>query len=192
MAAPSRRSQGAVDGLCILQQIAHHPISYRAPLFDDHVALGQLAGDEQVLFHQDDGALGREPADGLHHLLDDDRRQSLARLVDKQQAVVGHQRPGDGQHLLLPARQVSAGQLDQSLQVGKETKDELFLALQVALAPLGDAQVLLDAQVAKDGAVFGDKADAHGGNLEAAPPLNFLIGQHHLPLPRRRQPQDRL
>ena len=46
-----------------------------------------------------------EALHGLHEPLDDDRREAERQLVDHQQLGPGHQRPGDGQLLLLAARQ---------------------------------------------------------------------------------------
>ena len=61
------------------------------------------------------GKLSQRGDDGL----DNDRGQALARLVDKQQPVVGHQRPGNGEHLLLAARELAAGQAIEALEIGE-------------------------------------------------------------------------
>src|SRR4051812_6018332 len=39
-------------------------------------------------------------------LLDDDRREPLERLVEKQQRRIGHERAPDGEHLLLASREL--------------------------------------------------------------------------------------
>ncbi len=58
----------------------------------------------------------REPAE---QLLGDERRQPERRFVEQQQLGSGHQRPGDGQHLLLAARQ-GPGLLPASLGQARE------------------------------------------------------------------------
>jgi hypothetical protein len=51
-----------------------------------------------------DEPLGLQLADRRPDVLADDRRQPLCRLIEDQEAWIGHQRPADGQHLLLSAR----------------------------------------------------------------------------------------
>jgi len=92
--------------------------------------------------------------DSFNHLLNNDRRQSFARFVDQEQFIVGYQRPRYRQHLLLPTREIRAGQLDQPLQIREQTEDKILLALEIAFLALGDLQVFQHAQVAEDGAVL--------------------------------------
>ncbi len=49
----------------------------------------------------------------------DQRRQTLGRLVEDQQARIGQQRAADGQHLLLAARQLAAAMPESRGERGK-------------------------------------------------------------------------
>ena len=92
-----------MHGRFILNQVTHQALFDRLALVDDHIALRQPAGHDEVLFDQQHRGIFRELLNGFHHLFDKHRSQPFARLVDQQQIIVGDQRPGDGQHLLLPA-----------------------------------------------------------------------------------------
>ena len=61
-----------------------------------------LDDDRRQAFLADDAL---EHAQQLHH---DQRRQSLERLIQQQQARIEHQRAADGEHLLLAARELRA------------------------------------------------------------------------------------
>ena len=78
-----------------------HPVD---PAIDhDGHLFGDLAGDPDVLLdHQDvDIALLAQANQHLLDLGDDDRGQTLGRLVHHQQAWIGQQGSANGQHLLL-------------------------------------------------------------------------------------------
>jgi len=65
-----------------------------APLFDDVGAIGDQGREMQVLLRQQDRqAFVFHLADGLRHLLDDDRRQPFRRLVSIRTAGVCPLRP---------------------------------------------------------------------------------------------------
>jgi hypothetical protein len=166
------------------------PAADRAAVVYHGVPVGQTAGHLEVLVHQQDGHLGGEAPDGLHQFLDQDGRQSLAGLVYQQDAVIGDQGAGDGQHLLLPAGEVTGGQAGQSLQVREEGENEVGPLLQVSPSPLSDAEVLLHGEVGEDGPVLRDVADAHRRNLVGRAALNLLPGEDDLARARRGQPQD--
>ena len=88
----------------------------------------------------------REHAEDVLH---DQRRQPERRLVEEQQLGSAHQRPGDGQHLLLAARQ-AAGSLGAALpQPGEHLEPALDVRRDLAVpADVGTGQqVVLDRQV---------------------------------------------
>ncbi len=73
---------------------------------DDHGLLGQAQRHLGMLLHQHQGnaLLLGHPPHRRRQFLDNDRRQTLEWLVQQQHRRVGHQRAGNGQHLLLAAR----------------------------------------------------------------------------------------
>src|SRR5580704_5810688 len=56
-------------------------------------------------------------------VLDDRRLDALGRLVEEQKLWLRHQRPGDGELLLLAARKVAAPAAQHVVEHGKERKD---------------------------------------------------------------------
>ncbi len=131
------------------------------PAVLDHVvAVGHRRGEAEVLFHEQDGeALLAQHADGIADLLHDDRRQALGRLVEQQQLGAGAQDAGDGQHLLLAARQLGALAGRALLQVGKQLVD-LVQRQPAALDLRRQHQVLPHVEAGEDAALLGAIGDA--------------------------------
>src|SRR5690606_41183028 len=72
------------------------------PVVEDVGATREREAGGDVLLDQHDGlALLRQLAAGPHQVLDDHRRQSLEGFVEQDDLRIAHQRPGDGEHLLL-------------------------------------------------------------------------------------------
>src|SRR6185295_3005780 len=100
--------------------------------------------------------------DGVENLLNEDRREAHAWLVQQQHAGVRHEAPGDGKHLLLTAAERSGDLLEALADSGKE--------LQHALLGIGDPfligekegtdlEIFSDGQAAEDAAAFGHLDD---------------------------------
>ena len=136
--------------------------------------------------------MGRQLADSFHDLFDDDRCQTLARLVNQQQEIVGHQRASDGQHLLLSTGEIAPRKLDQPLEVRKDPKDEIGPLCQVALVAFRDFEVLLYAQVAENGPMFGDVPNALGSNLVGGLTLYLFAVEGNAALARRCEAENGL
>jgi hypothetical protein len=86
------------------------------------VLVGQFGGKVVVLLHQHDGhglAVGQH-ADDAADVLDDAGLDAFGGLVQHQQLGAGGQRAGDGQLLLLPARQVAATAVQDLLEHGEQ------------------------------------------------------------------------
>src|SRR5271166_2625996 len=80
-----------------------------APVLDYVVTVGEGRGKVEILLDQQDSeAFPLQPADHPADLLDDDRRQTLGRLVQQQQSCAGAQHPADRQHLLLATGELGA------------------------------------------------------------------------------------
>src|SRR5262249_17303141 len=90
-----------------------------------------------------------ELAADAHQLLHDQRREALEGLVQQDDLGVADQRPRDGEHLLLAAREVRAAAAAPRLQAREHAVD----ALERPPGPGGEAgehQVLLDVEAAED------------------------------------------
>src|SRR5262249_4965936 len=116
----------------------------------DHVdAVGELQRHLGVLLDEQHAhALGLEAADGVHHRVHHERGEALRGLVEKQELRPGEERARDGEHLLLPARELAPlvrqplGELGEALQ-------HRFHA-PARPRPLRDDEVLLHREVAED------------------------------------------
>src|SRR6185312_2064252 len=110
-----RSSKDRLDAEVLLQDLRLRlDLSGRALVHDVAVVQHVHAGGERerggdVLLDQDDGLAGRgELAAGVHEVAHDHRREPLERLVEKDDLGVADERPRDGEHLLLAAREVGA------------------------------------------------------------------------------------
>ena len=87
------------------------------PLRDRQAEVHVLLDEE----HGGAGFVGDRPH-GRQESLHRDRRESEAQLVDEQQARVACQRAGDGEHLLLAAREQTGRRAEPRLQLGEEVE----------------------------------------------------------------------
>ena len=78
-----------------------------------------------LLDQQDRAALRRKRLDHAENLGHDQRRQTEARLVQHQQAGLGHQRPAHGEHLPLTAAQCPGVLRPAFMQAGKGGVDRV-------------------------------------------------------------------
>ncbi len=100
----------------VLVQLAHVPVELRIrdhiddPAMLHHVMpVGDGGREAEILLDQQDReALLLQRADRAADLLNDDRRKTLRRLVEQQQARAGAQDAPDREHLLLAAGQLRA------------------------------------------------------------------------------------
>src|SRR6266705_3208143 len=127
-------------------------------------ALRDCECDFRVLLDQHDRKriLADQALQGLEQDLDDDGSEPLERLVHEEQRRVAHQRPPDGEHLLLAARDLVAPVLATLGELRKEIVDALEGP---ASGTHRDAEVLLDRERRKDIAGLRDKADAQSATL---------------------------
>ena len=120
-----------------------------------------------LLDHDHRHALVRhQPPDHAHQFLHDDRGQALHRLVEEQDARVGHQCPCNGQHLLLTTRQLIAHIRATFVQA----REDLVDLRQVPWPrPFHHGQVFLDRQRREHVALLRHPAQ---------PRARALIGRH--------------
>ncbi len=137
--------------------------------FEDHrpVRMGQR---RRALLDEDHGdALGIDLVDHREDRLGDGGGQSQRSFIDEEEAGARHERPADGQHLLLPARE-GPGQLAAA-------RGELGEDPQYPLPALGDAagvvpvhpgpepQVVVDRQAGEHLTPLRHEGDAEGDPL---------------------------
>ncbi len=95
--------------------------------------------------------------DDRQQTLDDDRRQAEAHLVDEQTPRFRHQRPGDGEHLLLTTREQASEALAQRLQRREQLEGAIAGgAARAAIAGETEPDVLVHREVEEQRTVLGD------------------------------------
>lgn len=136
----------------------------------------QFQRQARVLLHQDDrhAALVHQRADGAAQFLHDDGGQPFHRFVQQQQGRIGHQRAGDGDHLLFAARQLVAQIAAALFEARKGPVDPRDIP---GARPRHGSQVLLHRQRREHPALLRHPAQAgprapvrrHPGDVRAAP-----------------------
>src|SRR5512133_2822911 len=184
MLAPSlmgrqRQSEQALLQALVAGEFGHGPGMHDAAIIHHRHPVAKLAREVEVLLHQQDGGVGLlEFAEGRDHVLDDGRRETLARLVDQQQLA----RLDDGarhrQHLLLPAREQSRRMLPELLDRRKQAENPVE-ALRVDLfgaprAARREQHVLAHREVGEDAHVLRHVGDAALGDFRRGPRRNVL------------------
>src|SRR5262245_62241458 len=103
--------------------------------------MGELERVIGVLLDEEDGnaLLLVEIANDREDLLDDEGRETERRLVEEQEARAAHQRAGDGQHLLLAARQGAAALIEPFLESREDGADALQILRKMRHAVEGGA-----------------------------------------------------
>src|SRR5690349_416230 len=99
----------------LLQCLVGGELGHRAAMHDAAVVhhrdvVAERLGHREVLLHEQHGGVGAlQLAQRRDQVLHDGRREALARLVDQQQAARLDDGAGDGEHLLLAARELAGG-----------------------------------------------------------------------------------
>jgi Ca2+-binding RTX toxin-like protein len=96
-----------------------------AAAVENHGVVGNGQHLMGVLLDDDGGhaLIAHQATDGDKQILDNDRREALQRLIEQQQPRVEHQCTGQGEHLLLTARQCAAQIAPPLAQPGEEGID---------------------------------------------------------------------
>src|SRR5262245_46893640 len=123
------------------------PEQLRAAAFQNHAAVlehvtttRERQGLARVLLHQQHGgAEAIDLADDAEDLLHHDGRQAQRRLVEHEHAGARHERPADGQHLLLAAGHGARG-LAPALLEAREEAEHLLEPLAAARFRRGDVR----------------------------------------------------
>ena len=133
----ARRAGGAeaqelVD-LGLVGQLGLGEFSGNPPALQHQNPIRQIGDEVEILLDQKDRQTApfAQMQQGFRHLLDDRGLDSLRRLVQQQEFRIAHQASGQGQQLLLAARQRATHPVEQPRQpreIGEHGFDYLFLA----------------------------------------------------------------
>ena len=146
-----------------------------------------------LLDEQQAQAVVPQPPQGLADDLDQLGRQPHRGLVEQQQHRPGHQRPADGQHLLLAAGQ-RAGQPAAHLREHREQLVDLGQRLPGLSVPAArvraEQQVLLHGQPGEDMAALRHVADAEPHHVAGGHLRQVAVAEPHLARRPRHQPHQ--
>jgi hypothetical protein len=163
-----------------------------APLDHDVQLVGDRLGELHVLLDQQDrDALLAQQTDDAGELAHDQGRQPLARLVEQHHLGIGHQRPGDRQHLLLAARELRALVVGALAQRGEQVEQpgERPGAAGRAFA---DLYVLDHREIGKDQPSLGHVGHALARHQVGRPAGDVGAADMHAPAAQANQPHDGL
>ena len=147
-------------------------------------------GEREILLdEQDREPLALEILDDPADLADQEWRQALGGLVHQQELRVGHQRAGDGQHLLLATRQLARAVGAALAQARKEIQHALDRpGPTVALD--GHHQILHDRQRREDPAPLRHQTEPERHGPVRGPGGDVPVLEEDLPAPWPREADD--
>src|SRR5262245_58799640 len=179
-------------GECLARTFAPH-----AAHLEQVQMVGDLDGLGDVLIDEQDRHtryLYRTQA--LVDLLGDARRQARRRLVDQQEARLGHQLLGDREHLGLAAGQHRGAQPPLLAQTRERAvgvlEHRVHARSVVAEYPRPKLEVYLHRELGKDVGALWHVADARPLELVRRQPFDRAPVQENLPGARREEAEDRL
>ncbi len=103
-----------------------------------------------LLDHQHPGSRFADRIERPDQPVDENGRKTFRRLVEKDEAWIGHQRPADRQHLLLPAAQHGARPVRPFLEHRKQIVDRSQIPTPCSAGRLAEQQILFDGQIGQD------------------------------------------
>src|SRR5690606_8216091 len=136
----------------VLPELGRRTLEHDPALLHDVAVVGDLEGAPGVLLHDEHGeaALLVEPLDVAEDLLHQQGRQAQGRLVEHEQLGPRHQRPADGEHLLLATGQVPGDPVAHVGELGEEGVDLLQVVPGVPVRVGAGDEVLGDGEVLED------------------------------------------
>src|SRR5260370_12001448 len=180
----------------VAHQGRHRPVEPDDALLDDVGPVAQPRRELEILLGvQDRQALPPQRRDLIPEGAHDHRGQALRRLVEQQHPRVAHQGAGDGEHLLLAAREAAGPAARQLPQLGEELVDPGRAPGPLAL--LAHHEVLRHGQIAEDAPLLGHVAHPEPTDLVGRPAGDLAAGGAHpaagdLDQPPRRLERGRL
>ena len=193
----SRNSEVLVNDRIVDGQLRGGRLVADGALLHEVDALARLQRQRHVLLDQQDGdAFLVQDVDDLADLRDHARHQSFGRLVQQDDLGLQHHGAGDGQHLLLAARQRATGlraTLGETREIGEGLVQQLLLLLLGdAVAIEAGAQVLHHSEQLEDAPVLRHVTDAEAGELVRRHACDGLALEQDFALARIDQPHDGL
>src|SRR5947208_7209341 len=158
----------------------------------DHYFVGELEGEPDVLLDEQDRlAFGLQAGDGAADLGDDERREALGGLVHQEHARVAHQRPRDGEHLLLAAGKGARDLLGARLELREQLEDAGQVPGRGGAPSFRHPQVLPHRQRGEDAPALRHEADAFARDRLRREPGDRLAEQADRAFARRQEADDR-
>src|SRR5690606_31392993 len=133
------------------------------PLLDDVVTIGEFAERLDIFIDNEDReAFTLQLGEDLPDFLPDQRREAFGCLIEQQQLRIGHQRPGDGEHLLLAAGELVAHAVAAFKKAGKLRPDPRERPARRAGWPVasGCHEILLNREVGRNQPPLVHEGDA--------------------------------
>src|SRR5438477_7601939 len=143
--------------------------------------------------HQDRLAGRLQRCEAFPDLLAHQRREPLGRFVEDEEMRIGHERPADGEHLLLAAREPAAEVVHAPRERGEEFQhlgERPRVARRAAVFGERD-QILPHAQVGEDLASFRDERDTAARDAVGTLPFDALATETDDSASRRSEAHDR-
>ena len=147
----------------VLEQSVAGAAQHHGAGFDDIGAVGHRQRRVGVLLDQQNRrALALQLGDRLIDLAHQHRRQPHARLIEQQQARMGHQGAGQSEHLLLTAGKMAGGLMAAGLEHRKQLHHAHDVGVHAVAAPAigAEPQIVLDAERGEDLPALGHLDDA--------------------------------
>ena len=118
----------------LVMQVLRAASKHDFALDQNHIAVGDLADMLPVFVnnHAADTGVPHQPADAPD-VPGDQRRQAFSGFVQNQDIRIGHQRPANGEHLLLAAAQLLAAVPYPFLQSWKGVQDAVMGSVALTL-----------------------------------------------------------
>src|SRR5579859_2785860 len=141
------------------EELRRRALEHDRPILEHIGAMRDLERLADVLLdEQDRQPLPVQLPDEGEELLDRDRRQAERRLVEDQEARLGHQAAADREHLLLAAGERARALRGALLEPRKDVQHPLEVprAARPGAAVAAELEVLLHAEVGKHAAAFGN------------------------------------
>src|SRR5437588_2246539 len=133
----------------IALQLLRLTLEHDVPALHDVPEMRDREREVRILLDEEEGRflLPIDPSDDGEDLLHEQRREPERRLVEQDQFRPRHQRAADGEHLLLPSREISGQPPAEIAQPGKIVEAHLPIALQLRAVVPGEpahGDVLVD------------------------------------------------
>src|SRR5262245_60162696 len=193
-------SNGQVLSDDVVAQIGGGSPRYDGALAHDGVGAGEAPRELEVLLHEEDGdAALLDALDGALDLEDHVGLDALRRLVHQEKLGSGEEYAGDGELLLLAAREHTALARKELSELRKELEDLLDVLLsgapvagRLGAAEESHAEGLGHAQIRKDLASLGHVADPAGRPLFRSKPSQVDAVERDAPGACRQESHDGL